>query len=216
VAQAAKPAATPAAAATIPAAIADPCGGSNRCYNAGSFLAEIVQLQTARVGGRHETLALNVRFRNVSDKPIILAYGSGTSSGIDNFGNRYYWGRPGTHDTSVKGIGYVAGRSADPQFVLQPGQTRNATFGLIRYEARPPIGEAYNYDVVIDELELLPGQQIRTARENSVSFANLTAGSFRGTTATSAADSAAAPEGVAEATDTATKVIDLFNKLKKR
>lgn len=216
VAQAAKPAATPAAAATIPAAIADPCGGSNRCYNAGSFLAEIVQLQTARVGGRHETLALNVRFRNVSDKPIILAYGSGTSSGIDNFGNRYYWGRTGTHDTSVKGIGYVAGRSADPQFVLQPGQTRNATFGLIRYEARPPIGESYNYDVVIDELELLPGQQIRTARENSVSFANLTAGSFRGTTATSAADQAAGPEGVAETTDTASKVIDLFNKLKKR
>ena len=40
-----------------------------------------------------------------------------------------------THDASVKGIGYVTGRSADPQFVLQPGQTRNATFGLIRYEA---------------------------------------------------------------------------------
>ena len=215
-AQAAAPKATPAAApaTTIPAAVADPCGGSNRCFNAGSFLAEVMQVQTARVGGRHETLSLTVRFRNSSDKPVILAYDSGSSSGVDNFNNKYFWGRAGTHDTSVKGIGYVTGRSADPQFVLQPGQTRNATFALIRYEAKPPIGESFNYDVVIDELELLAGQQIRTLRQNSVSFANLTPGSFRGTTATSAADQA--PTGVADTTDTANKVIDLFNKLKKK
>jgi hypothetical protein len=198
----------------IPAATADPCGGSNRCFNAGAFIAEVMQVQTARVGNRHETLAINIRFRNIGDKPVILAYQSGSSSAIDNFNNKYYWGRSGTHDTSVKGIGYVTGRSADPQFSLQPGQTRNATFNLIRYEARPPIGEAFNYDVVIDELELLPGQQIRTARQNSVSFANLTAGSFRGTTATTAADQP--PTGVADATDTANKVIDLFNKLKEK
>jgi hypothetical protein len=198
--------------AVIPAATADPCGGSNRCFNAGGFVAEVMQVQTARVGGRHESLAINIRFRNMSDKPVILAYQSGSSSAIDNFNNKYYWGRAGTHDASVKGIGYVTGRSADPQFVLQPGQTRAATFGLIRYEAKPPIGEAYNYDVVIEELELLRGQQIRSARQNSVSFANLTAGSFRGTTATTAADQA--PEGVADTTDTANKVIDLFNKLR--
>jgi hypothetical protein len=207
-----------APAAVISAASADPCAGSNRCFNAGGFLAEVMQVQTARVGGRHESLAINVRFRNISDKAVILAYQSGSSSGVDNFGNTYYWGRAGTHDASVKGIGYVAGNNADPQFVLQPGQTRSATFGLIRYEAKPPIGESYNYDVVIDELELLPGQQIRSARQNSISFANLTAGSFRGTAATSAADQAQSPppEGVAEATDTANKVIDLFNKLKKK
>jgi hypothetical protein len=207
-------ASTAAPAAAIPAKIADPCGGSNRCFNAGGFFAEIMQVQTARVGGRHETLSINVRFRNSTDKPIILAYHSGSSSGTDNFGNAYYWGRAGTHDTSVKGIGYVTGRSADPQFVLQPGQTRNATFGLIRYEAKPPIGESYNYDVVIDELELLPGQQIRTARQNSISFANLTTGSFRGTTAATSAD--ASPTNVADANDTAGKVIDLFNKLKEK
>jgi hypothetical protein len=211
-APAAQTAQTPKPAAVIPAATADPCGGSDRCFNAGGFIAEVMQVQTARVGNRHESLALNIRFRNLSEKPVILAYQSGSSSAIDNFNNKYYWGRAGTHDASVKGIGYVTGRSADPQFVLQPGQTRNATFGLIRYEAKPPIGEAYNYDVVIEELELLPGQQIRSARQNSVSFANLTAGSFRGTTATTSADQA--PTGVADTADTANKVIDLFNKLK--
>jgi hypothetical protein len=211
-APAAQTAQAPKPAAVIAAATADPCGGSNRCFNAGGFVAEVMQVQTARVGGRHESLAINIRFRNTGDKPVILAYQSGSSSAMDNFNNKYYWGRAGTHDASVKGIGYVTGRSADPQFALQPGQTRNATFGLIRYEAKPPIGEAYNYDVVIEELELLPGQQIRSARQNSVSFANLTAGSFRGTTATTAADQP--PAGVADTTDTANKVIDLFNKLK--
>lgn len=213
-APAAQTAQTPKPAAVIPAATADPCAGSNRCFNAGGFVAEVMQVQTARVSNRHETLSLNIRFRNIGDKPVILAYQSGSSSAIDNFNNKYYWGRAGTHDGSVKGIGYVTGRSADPQFVLQPSQTRNATFGLIRYEAKPPIGEAYNYDVVIEELELLPGQQIRSARQNSVSFANLTAGSFRGTTATTAADQAAA--GVGDTTDTANKVIDLFNKLREK
>jgi hypothetical protein len=207
------PAAAPPLA--VPAAAPDPCGDSNRCYNAGAFLAEVMQVQTARIS-RHESLTVNVRFRNTSDKPVILAYRSSSSSAVDNFGNAYYWGRSGTHDTSAKGIGYVTGRSADPQFVLQPGQTRSATFGLMRYDVKPPIGESYSYDVVIDELELLPGQQIRTARQNSISFANLTAGSFRGTTATTAADQAQTPAaGVVEATDTANRVIDLFNRLKK-
>jgi len=213
-APAAQTAQAPKPTAMIPAATADPCGGSNRCFNAGGFLAEVVQVQTARVGGRHESLAINIRFRNVTDKPVILAYKSSSSAAVDNFGNAYYWGRAGTHDTSVKGIGYSTGRSADPQFVLQPGQTRNATFGLIRYEAKPPIGESYNYDVVVEELELLPGQQIRSTRQNSVSFANLTSGSFRGTTAATAADTA--PAGVADTADTANKVIDLFNKLKEK
>ncbi|HNR23714.1 MAG TPA: hypothetical protein PKL49_11915 [Steroidobacteraceae bacterium] len=199
-----------APAAATPAAIAaDPCAGSTRCYNAGPFIAEVVQLTSAAMGSgvRHHSVALNIRFRNVSDRPIILGYHSGSSAGIDNFGNTYYRGRAGTHDTSVKGIGYVDGRSADTQFALAPGQSRNATFNLIRYEAKPPIGNAWGYDVVIDELEILPGQQVRTVRENSLNFQNLTAGTFAGT-ATNPADGAAAAQ------DVASQVIGLFKKLK--
>lgn len=208
-------AAAPVAAAT-PAVAADPCGGSPRCYHAGTFVAEVLQVSPSSMkGARHQTVSLNVRFRNVSDKPVILAYSSQSSAAIDNFGNRYTWGRPGTHDTSVKGIGQVSSRKADPQFRLEPGQSRSATFGITRFSAVPPIGESWSYDVVIEELELLPGQQIRSVRQNSLNFANLAAGTFTGLPGPAAVDALgnAVP---ADATDAASKVIDLFNKIRKK
>lgn len=153
---------------------------------------------------------MNIRFRNVSDKPVILAYRSGSSAAVDNFGNGFTWGRPGTHDTSVKGIGMVAGRSADTQFSLAPGQSRNATFGIIRFNAKPPIGDAWNYDLVIEEIEILPGQVVRSARANSISFTNVRAGTFPAASATSGAE-AVPPDPL----EVASKVIDLFHRAKK-
>jgi hypothetical protein len=222
---AAKPAAPAAAAATAtpaPTAPADPCAGSPRCYNAGAFIAEVMQVSATAMtpGARHQSVAMNVRFRNVSDKPIILAYRSASSAALDNFGNGYTWGRPGTHDTSVKGIGMITGRAVDTQFALTPGQSRNATFNIIRFNAAPPIGNAWTYDVVIDEVEVLPGQVVRSARQNSLNFANLTAGTFSGASAAATAIGSVTGTGTqgtdATATDVASKVIDLFNRAKKK
>ncbi|MBP7616037.1 MAG: hypothetical protein KA756_10320 [Steroidobacteraceae bacterium] len=226
VATTAAPAAAAPAAAASAGAAPDPCGGSPRCYNAGAFTAEIAQLSATAMGSgvRHHSISINIRFRNVSNAPVVLGYKSGSSAAIDNFGNRYYWGRAGTHDTSVKGIGFVSGRTADTQFQLQPGQSRNATFNLIRFEARPPIGSAWGYDVVIDELEILPGQQVRTARENSLNFQSLTARAFAsaavpglpvaaGALQTDAPPTDALP---ADAQEIANDVIGLFNKLKRK
>ena len=166
--------------ATEPAVAKDPCNGVPRCFNAGTFTAEVMQVSATAMtpGARHHSVSFNIRFRNLTDKPMILAYRSGSSSALDNFGNGFTWGRPGTHDTSVKGIGMVAGRSVDTQFSLAPGQSRNATFGLIRFNAKPPIGDAWNYDVVVEEIEILPGQVVRSTRQNSVNFTNLRAGGF--------------------------------------
>jgi hypothetical protein len=182
------------------AAPEDPCAGSPRCYNAGKFIEDVVQVSASAMnaGARHQSVVLNIRFRNVTDKPIILAYRSGSSAALDNFGNGYTWGRPGTHDTSVKGIGLLTGRSVDTQYALAPGQSRSATFNIIRFNARPPIGNAWNYDVVIDEVEVLPGQVVRSARQNSLSFPSLTAGTCQGGGA-----------------DVASKVLDLLNRSKK-
>jgi hypothetical protein len=212
-------AATPAsqaaepAVASAPSAVAtkDPCSGVPRCYNAGTFIAEVTQVTgTAMTGGaRHQVVSINIRFRNVTDKPAILAYKSASSAATDNFGNAFTWGRPGSHDTSVKGIGMVAGRSVDTQFSLAPGQSRNATFGIIRFNAAPPIGDAWNYDVVIEEIEVLPGQVVRSARQNSVSFQHLRAGTFP-----SVASAGGAPTG--DAVDVANKVMDLFDRMKKK
>lgn len=213
-------AATPSRPAPAPAAPvnADPCAGSQRCYNAGTFTAEIMQVQPAAPGGRHHTVTLNIRFRNVSDKPIILGYQASTSTGMDNFGNAYSWGRPGTHDTSFKGIGLVTGRSADPQFTLSPGQTRNATFNITRFNAALPVGNAFSYDTIIDELEIVAGQVVRTVRQNSLNFQNLTAGTYTGSSLAGAipgipGDQTATAE---DAAGVAGKVIDLFRKAKQK
>lgn len=210
-----------AAAAAPMAAPVDHCAGAPRCYDAGAFVAEVMQVTSTAMtdGARHQSIAINIRFRNVSAHPIILGYKGSSSSAIDNFGNRFYWGRAGTHDTSVKGMGYVTGRGADTQFALSPGQSRNATFNLIRYGARPPIGNAWDYDVVIDELEILPGQQVRTVRENSLNFQNLAGGSFAGLPAgLPVGGLPVGPNGINAASpqDVASEVIDLFRKLKRK
>ena len=147
----------------------------------------VVEQIIASDGGRNHVIRLNVKFRNVTNQPIILAYHSGSSVAVDNYGSRYFWGRAGTHDTSATGIGLLAGRTADPQFTLNPGETRTATWQLFR--PRPPtspIGSGYTWDVTIDQLEVLPGV-IRSIREYALNFPDLAA----------RAGAMAAPQGAA-------------------
>jgi len=207
----------PATAATpsvAPAAPVDPCAGAPRCSGAGPFVAQIAQLTADKPGGRHHSLRLNVKFRNLTGQPIILAYQSGSSSAVDNLGNRYVYGRPSTHDTSVQGIGYVTGRSADAQFVLNPGETRAAAFNVIRFNSgASQIGTAFNYDVVIQQLEILPSQQVRTVRDYSLNFASLSANMpelpMPGMTA---AAGTVPTSGEQVATEVTKQILDLFKK----
>jgi hypothetical protein len=107
-------------------------------------------------------------------------------------------------------MGIVSARSADAQFVLSPGQSRNATFGVVRYNAVPPIGEGWNYDVVIEEIEIQPGQVVRSVRQNSLSFAHLTPGTFSGSSAAAVAPGAA--DAPADPNAVAAKMIELFDR----
>ncbi|HEV7993739.1 MAG TPA: hypothetical protein VGP25_18070 [Gemmatimonadaceae bacterium] len=179
---------------------ADQCAGRPRCYSAGTFVAEVSQM-TAGVEGRHHVLRSVVRFRNMSNQPIILGY-KGTSSGAtDNLGNRYYYGRAGTHDVSVQGMEILEGRAANAQFQLAPGQSREARFATIRFEVGgKQIGTSFNEDMTIVLLEPLPGNQIRVGREFAVSFHDLTSG---------AGDNARAA-GNAVAGEAAKKLFDAF------
>lgn len=174
VAEAPAPVAAPAPASAPVEPAPDPCEGKQRCFAAGPFVAEVSRLTPGAPGGRHHTLQVILRVRNLSPEPIILGYKSGTSGATDEHGNRYAWGRPGTHDVSAKGIGLVTGRAADPQFVLAPGQSRNATFELVRFNiGRTALGTVWTYDVALAQLEVLPGNQVRELREYSVSFQDL-------------------------------------------
>jgi hypothetical protein len=236
IAAAAKAGAAPAAAtaaAAAPAAQAvpaDPCAAAKYCYNAGGFIAQVQQVTPSQYtpAGRHHTITMNIRFTNISSAPIILGYRSSSSGLVDNYGNRYFWGRSGTHDTSVQGIGYVTGRSADPQFTLNPGQSRMASFGVTRYNVNTPIGSTFKYDLVINELEILGAQQqVRSLRDNALSFTNLVAGSVAvahvpgatgvpGQIAGEAAAGAAAGAVPATEADVANKMIDLFKSVTKK
>lgn len=207
-----QPAPVPAPAAA-PAPPPDACAGKPGCYSAGPFVAEVLSLSGSQAApGAHHVLRLNVRFRNVTGQPIILAYKGGTSSATDNFGNPYYWGRAGTYDTSVQGIGIIGGRSIDPSFTLQPGESRSATFSLIRYN--PPrnsiLGTGFTYDVVIGQVELMTnGQQVRVAREYSLNFQNLASRSAPAAAPNAAPSAAPTAQSVSEA---ARKIGDLFRK----
>ncbi len=127
--------------------------------------------------GRHHLLKITLALRNTTSRPLILAYKASTSGAIDDQGNAYGWGRPGTHDTSVQGIGLVSARQADTSFVLRPGESRTASFGVIRFESGPsPQGRTFAFDTVIAELRILPnGTQSETVREHAVHLADLSA-----------------------------------------
>ncbi|MFO1466740.1 MAG: hypothetical protein U1F35_09930 [Steroidobacteraceae bacterium] len=171
------PSPTPNAAAAPP--MADPCSRLARCASGGPFIAQIVALTPQ--GGprdRHHVLALNLRFRNHGDAPIVLAYKSNSSNATDNLGNGYIATRPGTHDTSFSGIGTMTNTQADASFVLRPGEARDASFKVIRFNSLgKPLGTSWVYDVVISQLEILPSQQVRVQRDYSLHFGGLTAGS---------------------------------------
>lgn len=155
-------------------AMADACAGKQHCESNNLFSAEVVGLTGSIVGGRHHLVKMNVRFRNLTDHPIILAYVTGSSGGVDNLGNAYYWGRAGTHDVSTQGIGLLEGRRADTQFELGPGESRNAMFAVIRYEAaRKPIGNSFTYNTTIAELRKLGGTSVESAKQYTLNFPHL-------------------------------------------
>jgi hypothetical protein len=179
------PATAPAAAAApAPAAppAVDPCAGVQRCASGGPFAAQITQVTQTRVGNQqHHVLRLNVQFRNLSNQPIILAYVERTSMATDNYGNRYAWGRAGTQDNSVTGIGMERRNRVDTQFVLQPGQSRSATFQVTRFSpGRNPLGNRFTYEVTISHVEVLPsGEQVRVVRQYPLVYQNIGVGAVR-------------------------------------
>jgi len=156
------------------AAVVDGCAGKQHCDSNKEFSAEVIGLTGTIVGGRHHLVKMNIRFTNLSDRPIILAYVTSTSGGVDNLGNAYYWGRASTHDISTTGIGLLEGRKADTQFQLNPGEARNATFAIIRYEAaRKPLGHSFTYNTTIAELHNLGGGSVESVKQYSLNFPHL-------------------------------------------
>ena len=195
----------PGSAPTVPAAPAasvDQCAGSTRpCFDSGAFTATVTGFAGSIYGNRHHQLRINVEIRNNTDQPLILAYKSGTNNAIDNLGNRYAYGRPGTVDGSVQGIGImIPGRTVNASFQLAPRSARSAVFNLVRYESGPkPAGTTWAFDTVIAELRPLPfGTQTELVRDHSVHLVDLRIGG-----------AAAVPNSIK---DTADKIRGIFGR----
>src|SRR5690606_25111909 len=104
--------------------IADPCAGNTRCYSTGPIVAEVVQLASAQKQGNNHSVRVSVRFRNITEQPIALAYKTDSGLMLDNLGNQYKvdW----RSAANVAGIGQVTRTKADPQFALRAGEARTA------------------------------------------------------------------------------------------
>lgn len=197
---AAAPAATPAAsapAAAAPAPMANPCEGKPNCYATGPFMAE-AQANVSQ-DATYQHVSVRVQFRNMSAQPIVLAYQEGSASMIDNQGNKY-------QPASIGGMGKVSRSSADPQFVLSPGETRQATVVYRLHKAGKILGNAFTPDFVISQLEVLPSQQVRSVRDYAVSFTGVPA------SALSASPVGAAPGAAQDPVEALKKLGELFKK----
>lgn len=144
-------------------------GEGPHMVNATRFTAEITRSKTGR-SGRWLVVDFTMKIKNTSDKPLILAYETTSSYGIDDQGNRFGYGVAGTHDGSFSGIGGVTSSNADPQFTLEPGETKEVHFSVRRSPEREVAGTKLGYYVSLQELEILPSQQIREVRQYSLAF----------------------------------------------
>jgi len=155
----------------------DACSGKARCYSAGPFMAEVIGMTPSQTLGGFHVLQVNVRFRNLTNQPLILAYVAGSGVITDDNGKRYDQNYEAYVGNGAKGIGTVNRVKADPQFVLTSGASSNASFILARPHGanalNDPIGMTFNFDLSIAQLEVLPHQQVRTIRQYSVDFTDL-------------------------------------------
>jgi hypothetical protein len=176
----------PAPPAPAPQPQIDGCRDRPRgaCVSSGPFAAEIIGLIASSLPYTVplDLLQARVRFRNLTSQPVILAYNAGSAVITDNFGSRYASDTPSAGD-GARGIGIVKDRQADPQFVLGPGASGDAIFGVSRRRARTDrVGETMSFDMTIAHLEVLPGQQIRTVRDYTLGFTNLSPAAVNNTT----------------------------------
>lgn len=171
--------------AAVPAEVPDACAGKPRCYGAGPFIAEVTQVTTSKVT-YYVYVHLNVKVSNVTAQPLVLGWQNGSGVVVDDAGNRYA-------AKSVKGIGLVTASAADPQFTLNPGQSRAFTIDYVVRPGRAVVGTSYTADFVLQQLEILPSRQVRSVREYSVSYQDLSAGNAGAAGSTNASNDGAAP-----------------------
>jgi hypothetical protein len=109
------------------------CGSTPHCLEEPSFVAVVTDLRESMTNSLDPARVISVAmsFRNTTSEPLILAYGSPRPLVTDDRGNRYaisHYGRGGL------GILDDDDGLVDPSFVLNPGESREAT---VEFSWRP-------------------------------------------------------------------------------
>ena len=165
----------PAAPAAPPVVTSDACAGTPRCFNAGHFAATLGYVAVSKQdnpSGMVRNVKLTIKLRNLTDQPLILAYRGGSGQLVDDEKNRYgnesYGG-----ESFVKGIGINTGRDANPEFVLDPHESRDVILdNSIRLGKTAIYGVTYSYDLTIDEL-VVQGNRARPTRSSAITFRDI-------------------------------------------
>jgi hypothetical protein len=207
----AQPAAAPTPQATggtmpggAPVVRGEGCDGAMACQTQGPVQASVVRVNVTDSGGvtAYHTVRTTVRFRNLSERPLILGYRNKSGAVSDNNGLAYRW------SSKANGIGLVDANVADPQFRLAPGESREASFeSTLQYGTRHSVpGNVFQHDLTIALLQIVGPSQVRATSDLAFSFANLSAsGGIGGLGNMSNASNA----------ETVNKVVDLFKNLKR-
>jgi hypothetical protein len=119
--------------------------------------------------GNYNIVRLNLRFENLTDHVLRLAYHSGSSILADDFGNTYFGAKAGDGpDTSVTGMGTDTDGKTNPEFLLEPKQSEPATFQVWGHRAANQRQPLFHYDVTIDEIDATDSKRI--LRQHAINF----------------------------------------------
>ena len=138
------------------------CAGQPGCIEVPSFIATVTGFRPGAQGG---TVALTLRFRNKSPRPLVVGYVEHSGVATDDRGNRYT-----IASGEGSGIGVVSSNSFDPRFVLQPGETGEVNLQFVSPGAGGATGTSWNIEIGIREIDRLGEKQYRLGKTHLLQF----------------------------------------------
>jgi hypothetical protein len=195
--------------AALPRAYADACTAAPHCVDSGAFATDVTQVNGSW-DPHHRTyfVRVNFRVRNASMHPLMLGFRWRSSASlVDNFGNTY--GIDWKYKDRIIGIGILSNEGADASFILQPGATRTASLVFDRWPGKGSVGDTFNADFSLEQLEPIPGNNsVKTVATHALSFPGLRTGQLIG--------GVAMPSGDGKAAAVVNGLGSLINSLKKQ
>ena len=132
-----------------------------------SVIASVTSVATTLGANGWRYLTCGVHLENRTKKPVALGLDASKSGASDEKGNRYAV-------LAVRGIGKVAGATADPSFVLAEGKGGDALLEMRwRGERSVEFGVTFDLDLVLREIATLPSGGLRLGPERVVALPGL-------------------------------------------